>query len=101
MDQLINHLDTIYFLMLCTFVGIEVIGNVPAILHTPLMSGANAISGVITIGALLFLHEVDNNNYLALALSGLALILGTLNLVGGFVVTHKMLQMFNSKSSKA
>ena len=82
------------------FLGIEVIGRVPSVLHTPLMSGANAIHGVVIIGAIIVMGKAESNNYLALILGFLAVILGTLNVVGGFVVTNRMLQMFSSKSKK-
>jgi len=79
------------------FVGVEVIGHVPAVLHTPLMSGANAIHGVIIIGAILVMLDADPNNILALSLGFVAVLLGTLNVVGGFVVTDRMLEMFKKK----
>lgn len=79
------------------FLGIEVIGRVPSVLHTPLMSGANAIHGVVIIGAIIVMGKAESNNYLALILGFLAVILGTLNVVGGFVVTNRMLEMFRGK----
>jgi len=79
------------------FVGIEVIGRVPSVLHTPLMSGANAIHGVVIIGAIIVTGTAESDNYLALILGFIAVILGTLNVVGGFVVTDRMLEMFRSK----
>ena len=79
------------------FVGIEVIGRVPSVLHTPLMSGANAIHGVVIIGAIIVRGKAEPNNYLALSLGFLAVVLGTLNVVGGFVVTDRMLEMFKKK----
>src|SRR3978361_1366432 len=90
----------IYIVILMIFVGIEVIGRVPSVLHTPLMSGANAIHGVVIIGAIIVMGKAESNNYLALILGFLAVILGTLNVVGGFVVTNRMLQMFSSKNKK-
>ncbi|HMW27408.1 MAG TPA: NAD(P) transhydrogenase subunit alpha [Ferruginibacter sp.] len=87
----------IYIVILMIFVGIEVIGHVPSVLHTPLMSGANAIHGVVIIGAIFVMGEADPENYLALVLGFLAVILGTLNVVGGFVVTDRMLEMFKKK----
>ena len=88
----------IYIVILMIFVGIEVIGRVPSVLHTPLMSGANAIHGVVIIGAIIVMGKAESDNYLALILGFLAVILGTLNVVGGFVVTDRMLEMFRSKS---
>lgn len=89
--------EIFYFVILSIFVGIEVIGGVPTVLHTPLMSGANAIHGVVIIGAIHVMLNVDASNYLALTLGFLAVILGTLNVVGGFVVTDRMLEMFKKK----
>jgi NAD(P) transhydrogenase subunit alpha len=82
-------------LVLAIFVGIEIIAKVPSILHTPLMSGSNAIHGVILVGSILILGAANTN--LEMVLGFLAVILGTLNVVGGFVVTDRMLEMFKSK----
>ena len=87
----------IYIVILMIFVGIEIIGRVPSVLHTPLMSGANAIHGVVIIGAIIVMGKAETDNYLALVLGFLAVILGTLNVVGGFVVTDRMLEMFKGK----
>jgi NAD(P) transhydrogenase subunit alpha len=87
----------IYIVILMIFVGIEVIGRVPSVLHTPLMSGANAIHGVVIIGAIIVMGKAETNDYLALILGFVAVILGTLNVVGGFVVTDRMLEMFKKK----
>jgi NAD(P) transhydrogenase subunit alpha len=87
----------IYIVILMIFVGIEIIGRVPSVLHTPLMSGANAIHGVVIIGAIIVMGKAETDNYLALVLGFLAVILGTLNVVGGFVVTDRMLEMFKKK----
>lgn len=93
--------ETIYIVILMIFVGIEVIGRVPSVLHTPLMSGANAIHGVVVIGAIIVMGSAESDNYLALVLGFLAVVLGTLNVVGGFVVTDRMLEMFKSKKKKS
>jgi NAD(P) transhydrogenase subunit alpha len=90
----------IYIVILMVFLGIEVIGRVPAVLHTPLMSGANAIHGVVIIGAIIVMGKAESDNYLALILGFFAVVLGTLNVVGGFVVTDRMLEMFKSKKKK-
>jgi NAD(P) transhydrogenase subunit alpha len=82
-------------------VGIEVIGRVPSVLHTPLMSGANAIHGVVIIGAIIVMGKASSSNYLALVLGFIAVIVGTLNVVGGFVVTDRMLEMFSKKKKKS
>lgn len=87
----------IYIVILMIFVGIEVIGRVPSVLHTPLMSGANAIHGVVIIGAIIVMGKAEAGNYIALILGFLAVVLGTLNVVGGFVVTDRMLEMFKKK----
>lgn len=91
------HQEMIYIVILSVFLGIEVIGRVPSVLHTPLMSGANAIHGVVIIGAIIVMGKAESNNFLALTLGFLAVILGTLNVVGGFVVTDRMLEMFKKK----
>jgi NAD(P) transhydrogenase subunit alpha len=90
----------IYIVILMIFVGIEIIGRVPSVLHTPLMSGANAIHGVVIIGAIIVMGKAEGDNYLALVVGFLAVILGTINVVGGFVVTDRMLEMFKSKKKK-
>jgi NAD(P) transhydrogenase subunit alpha len=96
----LNHqmfLQTAYVVVLMVFLGIEVISHVPSILHTPLMSGANAIHGVIVIGAIIVLGKVDISNIPAILIGFSAVVLGTLNVVGGFVVTDRMLEMFKKK----
>jgi NAD(P) transhydrogenase subunit alpha len=101
MDGIMNWIhdnqQIIYIVILMIFVGIEVIGRVPGVLHTPLMSGANAIHGVVIIGAIIVMGKAETGNYLALVLGFVAVILGTLNVVGGFVVTDRMLEMFRKK----
>ena len=101
MQQLLSffttHQQMIYIVILSIFLGIEVIGRVPSVLHTPLMSGANAIHGVVIIGAIIVMGKAEPDNYLALIFGFLAVILGTLNVVGGFVVTDRMLEMFKKK----
>jgi len=89
------HREAVFIVILSIFLGIEVISNVPAILHTPLMSGANAIHGVVIIGAIIVLGHAGTTG--AKVLGFLAVILGTLNVVGGFVVTDRMLEMFKKK----
>lgn len=97
MDFINLHIQEIYFVIFCIFIGIEVISNVPAILHTPLMSGANAISGVILVGAIFMMLNIPADDYVNLILGGIAIFLGTLNISGGFFVTGRMLKMFSSK----
>jgi NAD(P) transhydrogenase subunit alpha len=89
----------IYIVILMIFVGIEVIGHVPSVLHTPLMSGANAIHGVVIIGAIIVMGKAEQHNYVALILGFLAVVLGTVNVVGGFVVTDRMLEMFKGRKN--
>ncbi len=85
-----------YIFILAVFAGVEVIGRVPTVLHTPLMSGANAIHGIVLIGGVYVLGMAGNNS--ALKIMGfLAVVLGTLNVVGGFVVTDRMLEMFKAR----
>ena len=103
MESILNFISEnqqiIYIVILMVFVGIEVIGRVPSVLHTPLMSGANAIHGVVVIGAIIVMGKAETDNYLALILGFLAVVLGTLNVVGGFVVTDRMLEMFKKKKT--
>src|SRR5881275_776922 len=92
-----QHQEYIYIVILMISLGIQIIGRVPTVLHTPLMSGANAIHGVVIIGAIIVMGKAESDNYLALLLGFLAVILGTLNVVGGFVVTDRMLEMFKKR----
>jgi NAD(P) transhydrogenase subunit alpha len=92
-----QNIDMIYFIVLSIFVGVEVIGHVPTVLHTPLMSGANAIHGVVIVGAIHVMLNLKADDYIMLSLGFLAVLLGTLNVVGGFVVTDRMLEMFKKK----
>ena len=85
--------------VLSVFVGIEVISKVSSTLHTPLMSGANAIHGIILLGAVLVTGTTDNDAALVVGL--VAIVLAAINMVGGFVVTDRMLQMFTRKKPKA
>ena len=94
-----QNIQMIYIVILMSFLGIEIIGRVPSVLHTPLMSGANAIHGVVIIGAIIVMGKAESGNYVALVLGFLAVVLGTLNVVGGFVVTDRMLEMFKKKKT--
>ena len=85
--------------VLSVFVGIEVISKVSSTLHTPLMSGANAIHGVILLGAIIVTGSTDNG--IALTVGLIAIVLAAVNMVGGFVVTDRMLQMFVRKKTPA
>ena len=84
---------------LSVFVGFEVVSKVSSTLHTPLMSGANAIHGVILVGAIIVASHSDTN--LELTLSVIAIVLATINMIGGFVVTDRMLEMFKGKKGGA
>lgn len=84
--------------VLAVFVGFEVVSKVSSTLHTPLMSGANAIHGVILVGAIIVASHSETN--LELGLSIAAIILATINMIGGFVVTDRMLEMFKGKKSE-
>ena len=92
-----DNLLMIYVLVLAVFLGYELISNVPTVLHTPLMSGANAISGVVIIGAILLIRQAPSDNYLMLVLGALGIVLGMINVVGGHAVTNRMLEMFKKK----
>ena len=89
----------IYVFLLAIFLGFEVIGRVPSTLHTPLMSGTNAIHGIVVLGAMIVLGTADTW-YLQL-IGFVAVITGALNVVGGFVVTDRMLEMFRKRPTPA
>ena len=88
-------LSALFIIVLPAFVGYEVVSKVPTMLHTPLMSGANAVHGVIVVGAMLVAATAESG--VAIVLSLIAVILGTINVVGGFVVTDRMLEMFKRR----
>ena len=88
-------LEFLTVFVLAVFVGIEVISAVPSVLHTPLMSGSNAIHGIVLVGTILIMGEAHGAVQLTLAF--FAVLLATLNIVGGFVVTDRMLEMFKAK----
>lgn len=87
----------LYMLVMAVYLGFELISKVPTVLHTPLMSGANAISGVVIIGAILLVRQSASDDYISLGLGFLGIILGMINVVGGHAVTNRMLQMFKKK----
>ena len=87
---------SLFVFVLAAFVGFEVINKVPPTLHTPLMSGANAISGITVIGAVL-IAGASNNSAVTTVMGFIAVVLGTINVVGGFLVTDRMLQMFKKE----
>jgi NAD(P) transhydrogenase subunit alpha len=88
-------LSALFILVLAAFVGYEVVSKVPTMLHTPLMSGANAVHGVIVVGAMLVAATADSP--IAIVISLVAVIFGTINVVGGFTVTDRMLEMFKGR----
>ncbi len=92
-----ENLLLIYLLLFTIILGFEVISKVPTVLHTPLMSGANAISGVVIIGAIILVRQAQPDDYLTLGLGMLGIILGMVNVMGGFAVTDRMLEMFKKK----
>ena len=90
-----DSINILTFFVLAVFVGFEVVSKVSSTLHTPLMSGANAIHGIILVGAIIVAGHAESEGILILAL--LAVLMATGNLVGGFVVTDRMLEMFSGK----
>ncbi|MEM1357035.1 MAG: NAD(P) transhydrogenase subunit alpha [Bacteroidota bacterium] len=103
MEQLLQftseHLILIYLLIFTVILGFEIISSIPTVLHTPLMSGANAISGIVIIGAIILLRTAAPDDYLTLSLGALGIVLATINVVGGFAVTDRMLEMFKKKKN--
>ncbi|MBU3694586.1 MAG: NAD(P) transhydrogenase subunit alpha [Rhodocyclaceae bacterium] len=91
----------LYVFMLAAFTGYEVISRVPVILHTPLMSGSNFVHGVVLVGAMVALGAADPEDPLQLAIGFFAVLLGAANAAGGYVVTERMLGMFQSKKKEA
>jgi len=94
-DQLGGGVGLLTIFVLAVFVGFEVVSKVSSTLHTPLMSGANAIHGVVLVGAILILGA--SSGPVQIALGVIAVVLGTVNMVGGFVVTDRMLRMFSAR----
>ena len=96
--EVMEAIAIISIFVLAVFVGFEVVSKVSSTLHTPLMSGANAIHGVILVGAIIVADHAETS--LELALSVAAIVLATINMVGGFVVTDRMLEMFKGKGAR-
>lgn len=92
-----ENLIYIYLLIFTVILGFEIISKVPTVLHTPLMSGANAISGVVVMGAILLVRQAQPDDYFTLGLGLLGVALGMTNVVGGHMVTDRMLEMFKKK----
>ena len=104
MEQVVHFYESnqllIWLLFFTVILGFEVISKVPSVLHTPLMSGANAISGIVVLGAILLLRSAEPNDYLALSIGTLGVLLAMINVVGGFAVTNRMLDMFKKKKQR-
>ncbi len=92
-----ENIEMLYILVFAIYLGMEIISKVPTVLHTPLMSGANAISGVVIIGAIILIRNADPGNYIILTIGMIGIALAMINVIGGFVVTDRMLQMFKKK----
>lgn len=101
MNDIIAFIETnptmLYMLVMATYLGFELISKVPTVLHTPLMSGSNAISGVVIIGAILLVRQAEADDYISLGFGFVGIILGMINVVGGHAVTNRMLEMFKKK----
>ncbi len=104
MEQVMQFYETnqllIWLLLFTIILGFEVISKVPSVLHTPLMSGANAISGIVVLGAILLIRESEPDDYIALTVGTLGVTLAMINVVGGFAVTNRMLEMFKKKKQQ-
>ena len=96
---MIDGFIALYIFMLAAFTGYEIIGRVPSILHTPLMSGSNFVHGIVLVGAMVALGRADGT--LELVIGFIGVILGAGNAVGGYVVTERMLEMFKSSKEKS
>lgn len=92
-----SNIEMLYILVFAIFLGMEIISKVPTVLHTPLMSGANAISGVVVIGAIILIRSAEADSYIKLTVGMLGIALATINVIGGFAVTDRMLHMFKKK----
>lgn len=97
LDFFSENMVSIYLIVFTIFLGFELIAKVPSVLHTPLMSGANAISGIVIVGSILFIRQCAPDDYLSLGLGSLAVVMAMINIVGGFAVTNRMLAMFKKK----
>ncbi len=99
-----NPIYLILIFIVATLVGYFIIKNVPSLLHTPLMSGMNALSGITILGAIaavgIAMISTNQNTVVAQIIGGLAIVAATINVIGGFGVTHRMLKMFNKKKKK-
>ena len=92
-----ENVTLIYLLVFMVILGFQIISNVPTILHTPLMSGANAVIGIVIIGGILLLRKTNPEDIFTIIVGVIAIILGMINVMGGFYVTNRMLSMFKKK----
>ena len=101
MQEILNYLTdnvvTINLWIITIFLGFEVISKVPTVLHTPLMSGSNAISGIVIIGAIVLMRQSATDDYVALGAGFVGIVLAMINVAGGHAVTNRMLEMFKKK----
>ena len=98
--QFYNQNDLLIWLLVFTIIlGFEIISKVPSVLHTPLMSGANAISGIVILGAIILIRQSETTDYISLSLGAIGIAFGMINVVGGFAVTNRMLEMFKKKKT--
>lgn len=97
LDYLKDNVLTINLWIITIYLGFEIISKVPTVLHTPLMSGSNAISGIVIIGAIILVRQSAGDDYLSLVTGAIGIVLGTINVVGGHAVTNRMLEMFKKK----
>lgn len=95
----LSGIDGWYVIVLSILIGLEVIKNVPSVLHTPLMSGANAISGIILIGGIIQLLSTPITEIITISIASIAVLIGAINVTGGFFVTNRMLSMFIKKKN--
>lgn len=92
-----ENVTLIYLLVFMVILGFQIISNVPTILHTPLMSGANAVSGIVIIGGILLIRKTNPEDIITIIIGVIAIVLGMINVMGGFYVTNRMLSMFKKK----
>lgn len=100
LDFFSEHLSTISLLIFASLLGMEVINHVPTLLHTPLMSGANAISGVTVVGGIYLVRVAERGDFVSLILGTVAIFFGMINVVGGFAVTNRMLDQFKKSKNE-
>lgn len=86
----------VYLIVLSLFVGIEVVSNIPVLMHTPLMSGSNAIHGIVIIGGILILGQAKEEEVIVRILGFVSVILGSMNVIGGFLITDRMLKLYKN-----